>query len=139
MSRKEINNPSQRMGRVLDDFDSLDNAYDALVGSLAEPFSVVDPTGYPNGERAAIEAFMLKLFTSMASKPLAEAVINEKARRQYTMGKVDQARTRMRTMRSRGPGSQLADRHVRGMKVTNLTDEQVAGIMKEVSTEKPEG
>lgn len=82
MSRSERNNPSARMGRVLDDFDALEGAYMELATKLAE----VAP----------------EVFQTCAPKPSSEGVVEEKARRQFTLGKVLAARTRMRVRRIKG-------------------------------------
>jgi hypothetical protein len=110
MSRSEYNNPTARMGRVLDDFDSLDAAYDELALKLAE--------------------LSTQVFETCSPKPLAEAVINEKARRQYTLGNVNAVRNRMARYRT-GQGTPRPQ-------ATELTPEVQAAILEEASLEPPD-
>ena len=83
MSRSEVNNPTNRIGQILDDFDALDYAYD----QLAQLFAVHAP------ER----------FEQLPAKPAAMAVAQEKTRRQLTLGKVTYKRQYMRLQRSTEP------------------------------------
>lgn len=91
MPPTQLNSPSSRMGRVLDDFDSLEAAY----VEMATAFASVAP-----GE-----------FIKLSPTPSKEAVINEKARRQYTLGKVANSREYMR--RRRGKDDSEAPRTTR--------------------------
>lgn len=110
MSRSEYNNPTARMGRVLDDYDSLDAAYDELALKLAE----LSP----------------RVFETCSPKPQPEAVLNEKARRQYTLGAVENTRNRMARYRT---GKGLKPR----AKAVELTPEVQAAILAEASVESP--
>lgn len=89
MARSDLNNPTARMGRVLDDFDALDYAYDEMAKAFAE---------------AAPDAFQ-----KLTSKPSFEAVASEKTRRQLTLAKGESSKNRMRRYRTRSDGLSAED------------------------------
>lgn len=82
MPRNENNNPTFRIGRLLDDFDELSAAYDetiALVSNMLSP----------------------ELFSQLPAKPSATNVAEEKVRRQLMLSKTNYSRLRMRLVRSK--------------------------------------
>jgi hypothetical protein len=98
------------MGKVLDDFDALDAAYDEAMQLI----SARDP----------------ELFERLSAKPAATAVAEEKVRRQLTLGKVGYKRNYMRRLRARGGEVQVTA-------VRDLTPEEEASILRELDTVPP--
>jgi len=103
MSRSEINNPTNRIGQMLDDFDALEAAYNLC----AEVLATISPAA----------------FERLGAKPPADAILKERVRRQLTLGKVEYKRTYMRLQRARVPEASL---------VRELTPEEEASIMAEL-------
>lgn len=118
MPRSEANNPTVRMGRVLDAFDELEAVYDQTISMVAAMLPQ-------------------ELFSALPPKPAAEAIVAERTRRQLTGGKVEYKRNYMRKVRSTQPEAQV----IRG-----LTPEDEAAILKELdefreidTTPEPDG
>lgn len=109
MPRSEANNPTVRMGRVLDAFDELEAIYDQTVTMVSE---MLTP----------------EQFESLPNKPSLDAIIAERTRRQLTGGKVRYKREYMRRQRAIEPEAQV---------LRELTPEEEAAIMRELE-ENPE-
>jgi len=82
MPRREINNPTQRILRLLEDLEELEAAYDEAAGAIAE--------------------LSYEAFESLAPKPTLKATTEERVRQQLMGRKISSLRQRMRLRRARG-------------------------------------
>lgn len=110
MPRYESNNPTARIGNILDDFDDLNAAYELIANVAAEHAPA-------------------QIFESLPPKPVPLAVEREKMRRHLTGAKVTYKRNYMRLIRA-GGGPRTGGPRVAA--VRPLTPEEEAAIMAEV-------
>ena len=112
MPRIEKNIPTLRIGRILDDFDELDMLYDNAMAIIA------------------VEA--PEVFETLPPKPIPVAIVEERLRRQLTIGKVAYKRDYMRSQRAGAGVHKTTRTKLRAAAIRELSPEEEAAIMAEV-------